>query len=253
MAYNDDPFGNTNDFRAPDNFGDTGTINANPFVGTNAVTDENGVLTNVFKWMGIGLGISAIAALGSYQFLPNIMLVAYIPLIIIELILVLVLSFGMQKMSTGACKACFIAYSIVNGLTLSSIFFVYEIGSIFVTFFIAAGMFAVAALYGKFTKKNLASMGTYLIMGLFGIIVASIVNIFIQNSMLDFMISLIGIAIFIGLTAYDVNKIREYSYQYGLDTKEQANKVVIYGALSLYLDFINIFLKLLRFLGKRKN
>ena len=252
MGYSDDPFGN-NDFRAPDNFGDTGTINANPFAGVNAVTDENGILTNVFKWMGIGLGISAIASLAAYQFLAELLVIAYIPLIIIELILVLVLSFGLQKMSTGACKACFIAYSIVNGLTLSSIFFVYEIGSIFVTFFIAAGMFAVAALYGKLTKKNLASMGTYLMMGLFGIIVASIVNIFIQNSMLDFIVSLVGIAIFVGLTAYDVNKIREYSYQYGLDSKEQAGKVIIYGALSLYLDFINIFIKLLKFFGKRKS
>ncbi|MBR3281412.1 MAG: Bax inhibitor-1/YccA family protein [Clostridia bacterium] len=251
MAYSDDPFGN-NDFRTPDNYGDTGTINANPFTGINAVTDENGILTNVFKWMGIGLGISAIAALGSYQFLPEFMMVAYIPLAIIELIMVLVLSFGIQKMSAGACRVCFIAYSVINGLTLSSIFFVYEIGSIFVTFFIAAGMFAVAALYGKFTKKNLASMGTYLLMGLFGIIVASIVNIFIRNSMLDFLVTLVGIAIFVGLTAYDVNKIREYSSQYGLDSKEQASKVIIYGALSLYLDFINLFLKLLRLFGSRR-
>lgn len=228
-------------------------VNPSPFVGAN-VADENTVLMKVFKWMAIGLGISAISALGgSILVPPQIIVMATIPLAIIELILVLVFTLRINKMSAGAAKACFIAYSVINGLTLSYIFLIYVTGSIYLTFFIAAAMFGAAALYGKVTKKDLTGMGSFLFMGLIGLIIAGIVNIFIQNSMLDFMISLVGIVIFIGLTAFDVQKIRKYSQEVGLESNEQVNKVVIYGALQLYLDFINIFLKLLRFFGRRKN
>ena len=213
--------------------------------------DENQVLGKVFTKMGIGLGISAIAAMASYYFLGELMFLAYLPLIIIELILVIVFSLKLQSMSVPAANGCFIAYALINGLTLSSIFYVYEIGSIFTTFFIAAAMFGGAALYGKVTNKNLAGMGTYLMMGLFGIIIAGIVNIFIQNSMLDFIITIIGIVIFIGLTAYDVNKIRGFANAYAGEG-DFMEKLVIHSALALYLDFINIFLKILSFFGKRK-
>ena len=215
--------------------------------------DENSILSKVFGWMTAGLGISAIAALGSFYFLGDIIMVAYLPLIIIELIMVLVFSAKLNSLSPTAAKVCFIAYSIVNGLTLSSIFFAYKIGSIYTTFFIAASMFGVAAIYGKVTKKNLSGIGTYLIMGLWGLIIAGIVNIFIQNSMLDFIVSAAGVLIFVGLTAYDVNKIKTLAISNsGIEDSGEMNKLVIWGALSLYLDFINLFLKLLRFFGKRK-
>ncbi len=215
--------------------------------------EENSILSKVFGWMTAGLGISAIAALGSYYFLGDIIMVAYLPLIIIELIMVLVFSAKINSLSPIAAKVCFIAYSIVNGLTLSSIFFAYEIGSIYTTFFIAASMFAVAAIYGKVTKKNLAGVGTYLIMGVWGLIIAGIVNIFIQNSMLDFIVSAAGVIIFVGLTAYDVNKIKDLSVEAGnLEENESIQKIVIWAALQLYLDFINLFLRLLRLFGRRK-
>lgn len=215
--------------------------------------DKNSILSSVFGWMASGLGLSAITALGAYHFLGQYMGIAYIPLIIIELILVLVFSFRINNMSATTAKICFIVYSIVNGLTLSAIFFTYQISSIYTTFFITASMFAVAAIYGKVTKKDLSGIGTYLVMGLWGIIIAGIVNIFLQNSMLDFIVSLVGVVIFVGLTAYDVNKIRNISMDTGdLEEKKLKQKLIIWFALQLYLDFINLFLKLLRLFGKRK-
>ena len=254
MEYNDDPFNSNNNYNTYNSgYGDTDAINPNPFSSVYAAADENTILTRVFKWMALGLGISAITSLASYLFLGQLMILAYIPLAIVELILVFVFSLKIQTMSVGASKACFIAYSVINGLTLSAIFFRYEVSSIFSTFFITAFVFGAAALYGRVTKKNLASMGTYLFMGLIGIIVAGIVNIFIQNSMLDFIVTIVGLIIFIGLTAYDVNKIRNYSQEIGLSSNEQVSKVVIFGALTLYLDFINLFLKLLSLFGKKRD
>ncbi len=216
--------------------------------------EENSILSKVFWWMTAGLGLSAIAALGGYQFAWQYIEKLMIPLIILELVLVLGFSFLINKMSATTAKICFVAYSIVNGLTLTSIFFYYDIFSIYITFFITASMFAVAAIYGKLTKKNLARAGTYFIMGLWGIIIAGVVNIFLQNSLLDLVISVIGVVIFVGLTAYDVNKIKQLAIaNEGLEDKNSMNKLVIWGALSLYLDFINLFLKLLRFFGRRKN
>lgn len=214
--------------------------------------DENSVLSKVFTKMAIGLGVSAIAAMASFYFLGELMFIAYLPLIIVELVLVLFFSLKLQSMSVTAANVCFIAYAIVNGLTLSSIFYVYDISSIFSTFFITSFMFGSAALYGKTTKKNLTSMGSYLLMGLIGILVAGIVNIFIQNSMLDFIVSIIGIIIFILLTVYDVNKIRDFAKSYAGED-DFMEKTVIHGALSLYLDFINIFLKLLKFFARKRN
>ena len=250
---NDYNYGVQNDMGSAFPSGGYEAVSTNPFVGVN-VADENTVLMKVFKWMAIGLAISAVCALGGAILVPpQIIVTATIPLAIIELILVFVFTFNINKMSAGAAKACFIAYSAINGLTLSYIFLIYVTGSIYTTFFIAAAMFGAAALYGKVTQKDLSGMGSFLFMGLIGLIIAGIVNIFIQNSMLDFVVSLVGIIIFVALTAYDVQKIRNFSQEVGLQSNEQVSRVVIYGALSLYLDFINIFLKLLKFFGKRKN
>ncbi len=225
-----------------------------PFVMDNPfVKSENSILTKVFWLMTMGLGISAIAAMGGYYLFPDLISRIYLVLVIVELILVFALSLGLKKMSPITAKICFFAYAIVNGLTLSSLFYYYTQGSIYSTFFIAGAVFGAAAIYGKVTKKNLNSMGTYLLMGLVGIIIASIVNIFIQNSWLNFGITIIGLIVFIGLTAYDVYRVKNVSDSLEYQETDSIEKISTYFALQLYLDFINIFLKLLQFTGKRRN
>lgn len=232
----------------------------NPFVGAVPATDENTLLMRVFKWMTIGLGLSALTAYGGMYGIVYLLATGnvglinpiMIGLVILELVLVIAFSLRLQKMSSTTATICFIAYSLINGLTLSTILLVYTSGSVFSTFIAAGTMFGAAALYGKITKKNLASMGSFLIMGLVGIIIAGIVNIFLGNAIINMIISVIGIAIFVGLTAFDVNRIRDFARSEGLTDTNTVKKVVIWGALQLYLDFINIFLKLLQLMGKRK-
>ena len=163
---------------------------------------------------------------------------------------VLVLSFGINKLSVGAAQATFWAFSAIMGLSLSSIFLVYTDASIAKVFFITAATFGAMSLYGYTTKRDLTGMGSFLMMGLIGLIIASIVNIFLASSMLEFAISAVGVLIFVGLTAYDTQKIKEsYAEHFGADTLA---KNAIMGALSLYLDFINLFLMLLRLFGNRE-
>ena len=220
----------------------------NPFL-----KSENKVLSKVFLQMTLGLAISAFSALVGYQFLGQYVQALYLPLIVLELILVLGFSFGINKMSAMVAKVCFFAYSIVNDLTLSSLFYYYEIGSIYSTFFVAAAMFGVTAFYGYVTKKDLSGIGTYLLMGLVGLIIASLVNLFLHNSMLEFGITIVGLLIFIGLTAYDVYKVKNATSSLQYQEQDSIEKISTYFALQLYLDFVNIFLKLLRFMGKKKN
>lgn len=163
---------------------------------------------------------------------------------------VMVLSFGINKLSVTAAQATFWAFAAVMGLSLSSIFMVYTDASIAKVFFITAATFGAMSLYGYTTKRDLTSMGNFLMMGLIGIIIASIVNIFMQSSMLEFGISVVGVLVFVGLTAYDTQKIKEnYSESYGADVLA---KNAVMGALSLYLDFINLFMMLLRLFGNRE-
>ena len=231
-----------------------------PFVGAIPATDENTLLSRVFRWMALGLGISALSAFAGMY---GIMYLVYtgreslispltIGLAIVELILVIVFSIRLPKMNATTARICFLVYALINGVTLSSILLMYTASSVFSTFIAAGAMFGAAALYGKITKKSLANWGTYLFMGLFGLIVASIINIFLGNSLMTMIISVIGIVIFVGLTAYDVNRIRDFARSEGLSDTNNVKKVVIWGALQLYLDFINLFLKLLRLLGRRK-
>jgi FtsH-binding integral membrane protein len=145
----------------------------------------------------------------------------------------------------------FIIYSIVSGLTLSVIFLVYTIASIIATFFITAGVFGAMSAYGYFTKRDLTTMGNLLIMALLGLIIASVVNLFYFNSLLDWVITYAGVVIFVGLTAYDTQKIKNGNIIGNAGTDED-KKEAIMGALTLYLDFINLFLKLLRIFGKKK-
>jgi hypothetical protein len=167
------------------------------------------------------------------------------------LVMVMVMSFGLNKLSLFALQACFWAFAALMGVSLSSIFLAYTDASIARVFFIAAAAFGGLSLYGYTTKKDLSGWGSFLFMGLIGIVIASVVNIFLGSSMLEFAISVIGVLVFAGLTAYDTQKIKELYYQnYGA---EQTAKLSIMGALSLYLDFINLFLMLLRLFGSSRN
>jgi FtsH-binding integral membrane protein len=163
---------------------------------------------------------------------------------------VMVMSFGIQRLSLGALTATFYGFSVAMGLSLSTIFLVYTHASIAQVFFISASMFLAMSLYGYTTKADLTNWGAFLMMGLFGIIIASLVNIFVHSPGMNFAISVIGVLIFTGLTAYDTQKIKEnYSASWG----EVANgKLALMGALNLYLDFINLFLMLLRLMGNRR-
>ncbi|RVT43412.1 Bax inhibitor-1/YccA family protein [Sphingobium algorifonticola] len=166
------------------------------------------------------------------------------------LVFVMVLSFGINKLSTTAAQALFWVYAAVMGLSLSTIFLVYTGASIATTFFATAAAFLGLSLWGYTTKKDLSGFGTFLIMGVIGLIVASLINIFLRSPVMDLAISAVGVLLFAGLTAYDTQKIKSmYAYVAGT---EFMGKSVVMGALTLYLDFINMFLFLLRFLGNRE-
>jgi len=163
---------------------------------------------------------------------------------------VLVMSFGVQRLSLGALVATFYAYSAAMGLSLSFIFLAYTGASIAQVFFVSASMFLGMSLYGYTTKKDLTAWGSFLMMGLFGIIIASLVSFFFHSPALSFAISVIGVFIFVGLTAYDTQKIKEnFSESWGAESN---GKLAVMGALNLYLDFINLFMMLLRLMGNRR-
>lgn len=167
------------------------------------------------------------------------------------LIFVMVLSFGINKLSTAAAQGLFWAYAAVMGLSLSSIFLVYTGTSIAQTFFATAAAFAALSLWGYTTKKDLSGFGTFLIMGVVGLLIASLLNLFLKSSAMNFAISAIGVLLFAGLTAYDTQKIKSiYAHVAGTD---MMGKTVVMGALSLYLDFINMFMFLLRFMGGNRD
>ena len=163
---------------------------------------------------------------------------------------ILALSFGINKMSAATAQAVFWAFAAVMGLSLSSIFLAYTGESVARVFFITAGSFAGLSLYGYTTKKDLSGFGSFLIMGLIGIVIASLVNIFLQSSAMQWMISVVGVLVFAGLTAYDTQRIKLMYSE--LDDSEVYGKKAIMGALSLYLDFINMFLMLLHLFGNRE-
>ncbi len=210
-------------------------------------------LAKVFNWMAIGLGITGVIA----WFTASTGLAAQLaqgPLFMIllfaELGLVFYLSARIEKIGHGTATGLFLGYAALNGLTLSMVFLAYTGSSIAATFFITAGMFGAMAVYGLVTKRDLSGMGSFLFMGLIGIIIASVVNIFLKSSSLYWAISLIGVFVFVGLTAYDVQKIKNMGEQGIMQQGEGAiQKGAIMGALALYLDFINLFLMLLRFFG----
>ena len=228
--------------------------------GTAAAIDEGlrSYMLKVYNYMGVGLVVTGLVAYFTNQWAmsseANFNLLYGSPLMWVialsPLAFVLVLSFGINKLSVPAAQAVFWAFAAIMGLSLSSIFMVYTDASIAKVFFISAATFGAMSLYGYTTKRDLTGIGNFLIMGLIGLIIASIVNIFLASSMLDFAISAIGVLIFVGLTAYDTQKVKE-SYDEGLGA-EVLQKSAVMGALSLYLDFINLFLMLLRLFGSRE-
>ncbi len=213
-------------------------------------------MRQVYWWMTVGLGVTAFSAyyvLNSPQLLQTIFSNSYIPIILIvaQLGLVIGLSAAIQKMSAMMATALFVLYSALTGITFSSIFLVYTASSITSAFAVTAGTFLAMSIYGTVTKRDLTGMGSFLLMGLFGIIIAMIVNIFLQNSMMEFVICCLGVVIFTGLTAYDTQKLRQFGEEAPLDDATAVRRGVILGALTLYLDFINLFLMMLRLLGNR--
>jgi FtsH-binding integral membrane protein len=210
-------------------------------------------LAKVFNWMAVGLGITGVVAFFTAQTGLAGMIVGsplFFILIVAELGLVFYLSARISKIQASTASSLFVGYSVLNGLTFSVIFLAYTGSSIAGTFIITAGMFGAMAVYGLVTKRDLSGWGSFLFMGLIGIILASIVNIFLKNSSLYWVISLIGVFVFTALTAYDVQKIKRIGEEGIMTQGEDAvAKGSIMGALTLYLDFINLFLMLLRFFG----
>ncbi len=217
-----------------------------------AVSQTNSVLKRVYVRMFVGLLISAFCALGvasspaALSFIFGNQIVFW-GMFIVMLAMAWILPARMTKMSTAACLLMFAVFSALMGVWLAPIFIAYKIGTIVYTFFITAGTFGAMSVYGYFTKSDLSKMGTYLIMALFGLIIASVVNIFWANSTMEWIISIVGVLIFTGLTAWDTQQIKQLA---AANLEPQlADKLATMGALNLYLDFINLFLFLLRIFG----
>lgn len=214
-------------------------------------------MAQVYGWMTVGLLLTAFVALyvASSEALLSMIFsskIVFFGLIIAQLGLVFVLSGMVHKMSGAVATSLFMLYSALTGVTISSVLIIYTASSVASTFFICAAMFGALSVYGYTTKRSLTGMGSFLFMGLIGIIIASIVNIFMQSSMMSMVISYAGVLIFAGLTAYDTQKLKDMGNEINQEDKENMRRYSIMGALTLYLDFINLFLMLLRILGDRR-
>jgi FtsH-binding integral membrane protein len=240
------------------NWSDPRTLgtSANVNVGTAAQQDAGlrSYMLSVYNYMASGVFLTGLVAMLfaksglALQILGGPGILKYV-IMFAPLAFVMVMSFGLNKLSTFATQACFWGFATVMGLSMSSIFLVYTGESIAQTFFATAGAFLGLSLWGYTTKKDLSGMGSFLIMGVFGLMIASIINIFTQSGTFSLVISALGVLIFAGLTAYDTQRIKSmYAYVAGTD---MVGKTVVMSALSLYLDFINMFQFLLSFLGSR--
>lgn len=215
------------------------------------------LMRKVFVWMTLALAITGLTAYGVATS-PTILSlifsskVTFFGLIIAEFALVFAISGAINRLSLSTATMLFILYSVINGATLSSIFFAFSVATIGKVFFITAGTFGAMALVGYTTKTDLTSMGKLLLMALLGIIIASVVNMFVASSGLDLILSYVGVLVFVGLTAYDTQKIKQMC-QAAPDAGESSQKLALIGALSLYLDFINLFIYLLRIFGNNRD
>jgi FtsH-binding integral membrane protein len=226
------------------------------------IVSENKLLRAAFSWMALAMVLTTIASL-LFAFVPQLTsllleptefgfkptILAYI-VMFAPLLFVFAIGLGINKMSYTTLIGVFVAYAIINGISFSFIFFIYNIGSIFKVFLSTAGLFAVMAIAGYTTKTDLTKMGSILIIGLIGILVASLINMFMRSPGMDYIISILGVIIFTGLTAWDVQKIKNLGQT--ADDSEGSKKMGVLGALTLYMDFINLFLFLLRLFGNRK-
>ncbi|RJF75732.1 Bax inhibitor-1/YccA family protein [Rhodopseudomonas palustris] len=232
-------------------------------------------MLRIYNYMTIGLAITGLAALGVYMGavttdstaaaarVGNTMLTSFgvamfvSPLkwvfILAPLAMVFAISFGINRLKPQTAQILFWVFSALMGISLSSIFLVYTHTSIVRVFFITAASFGALSLYGYTTKRDMTGMGSFLIMGLFGVIIASVVNLFVASSMLQFIVSVVGVLVFAGLTAYDTQRLKnDYIYGYASQGGEVAERAAITGALSLYLNFINLFTLLLQLLGQKE-
>ena len=215
------------------------------------------LMRSVYLWMTLALAITGFA---SFVVASSPMLLQAVfgnrlvfwGLIIAEFALVVMLSARIHKMTAPTATMMFIVYSLLNGVVLSSIFLLYTAQSIANVFFITAGTFGVMSVYGMVTKSDLSKIGNICFMALIGIIIATVVNMFLKSEGMMLVISYIGVLIFVGLTAYDTWKIKNDIRQYGTEVNDMTQKLALMGALSLYLDFVNLFLYLLRIFGNRK-
>ncbi|MBP3774438.1 MAG: Bax inhibitor-1/YccA family protein [Bacteroidaceae bacterium] len=213
------------------------------------------LMRKVYVWMALALVVSGLTALyvsrsaGLLQMAGSGIWL----LVIAELALVIFLTARIHKMSFQTAGIMFVLYSVLNGVTLSFIFLAYTMSSIATTFFVTAGTFAAMSLIGYGTRRDLSSMGRYLLFALIGLIIATVVNLFLGNGLLNLVISAVGVLVFVGLTAYDTQKIKQMFLMNGTDVNEGTQKLALMGSLMLYLDFINLFLYLLRFFGRSNN
>ena len=213
------------------------------------------LMRSVYYWMAGALTITGLTAMlvANNETLMSILFSSMglvWGLLIAEIVLVMILSAAINKLSFSMATLLFILYSVLNGVTLSSIFVIYTQGSIASTFFITAGMFGALAVYGTVTKRDLSGLGRFLFMTLIGLIIATIVNIFMHSTMLYWITTFVGVLVFAGLTAWDAQKIQQMA-QTADEVNETTQKMALLGSLMLYLDFINLFLYLLRIFGKR--
>jgi len=235
----------------PDN-----VVGARSFTPSQIAAEQAAFMRKVYAIMAFGLGATALTALvvfhspAAKEIIFGSRAVFY-GLLLAELVMVWAFTPLARRMGAIGAATLFYVYSIVNGLTLSVVFLIYTQESIASTFFVTAGTFGAMSAYGYVTKRDLTSWGSFLMMGLIGLIVGSVVNLFLHSPMLNWGVTVFGVLIFVGLTAYDTQKIKELSVIGNTGTDED-HKEAIHGALYLYLDFINLFLMLLRLLGRRR-
>ncbi len=234
-----------------------------PYGGTLAqqeVALVNAFMRRVYNWMAGGLALSALASwlvVSSpavfgifFDLQTGAPTMAYWVVLIGVFGMVIGLSAGIQRIKVGTAAGLFVVYAALNGVFLAPILLMYTSASVFKTFLVTAGTFGVTSIWATTTKRDLSGWGSFLFMGLIGIIIASVVNIFLGSAMIDWIVSLVGVGLFIGLTAYDTQLLRGMVLQAANEVT--VSKMAIFGALKLYLDFLNLFLFLLRFLGDRR-
>jgi len=238
-----------------DNFNNQQYVHARPVEADRTNEMVRRFMLAVYNWMTLGLGLTAVVAFGvGRTSLVNVILTTpglFWGIIIVQFGVVLGMSFLMNKINSIVAVGLFFIYAFLTGITFSVLFLVYTQSSIAFTFFTCAAMFGGISVFGYITKMDLSRIGGFLMMGLFGLIIASVVNIFLQSSTIYWLTSYAGVIIFVGLTAWDTQKIKKM----GMFTdagSEEGKKAAIFGALMLYLDFINLFLYLLRFMGSKK-